>query len=234
MDGERYLSELVAGYIRDIEALKDTNPKIASYAGGHQLGQAEAVGRAFVAAGLLQPQAFRDMIDPFKKLLLDRGVIQEVHGFASFSMESEAEAGAHKAEVENDGPYQRELRKVIPLARVFDLPEGRRVTLISLEDWSVGTTLNYEVQRPELTPQERTDLGSREHEPISAQQVAWEITDGVGTIYRKTDSGGSGGLRTARWELGLQPAVPSDAKTLTLVGHDRETVGELLRLTVDL
>lgn len=234
MDGERYLRELVDGFVRDLDGLTASDPKTSSFAGSLLLGQAEAVGRALVAAGLLQPQAYRDIVDPLKRLPIEAGVIEEVHGFASFSMEAHAVEGPIEPGPVKGVPQPRELRKVIPLVRSFDLPGDRSATLISLEVWTDQLTLNYEVQRAEFTSEERAALWKRDREPIGLQDLAWEITDDVGTSYRKSETGGSGGLRVVRWELGLQPAPPLDAKTLTLIGHDRETVGELLRVSVDL
>ena len=114
------------------------------------------------------------------------------------------------------GAYQEqgppELVRVVPLAREVHQGDDLRIVLISLEMWSGWLDLRYAVLPVEApaTP------------PMREVDVEWRVTDSTGMTYELTGAASSGGRLLRIHQLTFSPALPEDARGLTLQAADRE------------
>jgi hypothetical protein len=100
------------------------------------------------------------------------------------------------------------LQRIVPVAESFALSVGTRLTVTSLESWTLGVVLHTaETMTASLRPGDR--LRDADH---------WQLSDDLGTGYDERGGGTSwtGGL--LRGTLEFRPGVPSDARELSLVG----------------
>jgi hypothetical protein len=118
-------------------------------------------------------------------------------------------AGGPGAFVEQGPP---ELVRVVPLAREVYQGEDLRIMLISLEMWSGWLDLRYAVLPVEApaTPSMRE------------VDVEWRVTDSADMTYELTGAASSGGRLLRIHQLTFSPALPKDARGLTLQAADRE------------
>jgi Clp amino terminal domain, pathogenicity island component len=105
-----------------------------------------------------------------------------------------------------------ELVRVVPLAREVYQGEDLRIMLISLEMWSGWLDLRYAVLPVEApaTPSMRE------------VDVEWRVTDSADMTYELTGAASSGGRLLRIHQLTFSPALPKDARGLTLQAADRE------------
>jgi Clp amino terminal domain, pathogenicity island component len=114
------------------------------------------------------------------------------------------------------GAYQEterpDLVRVVPLAREVHQGDDLRIVLISLEMWSGWLDLRYAVLPVEApaTP------------PMREVDVEWRVTDSAGLAYELTGAASSGGRLLRIHQLTFSPALPEDARGLTLQAADRE------------
>jgi hypothetical protein len=114
------------------------------------------------------------------------------------------------------GAYQEterpELVRVVPLAREVHQDDDLRIVLISLEMWSGWLDLRYAVLPVDApaTP------------PIREVDVEWSVTDSAGMAYELTGAASGGGRLLRVHQLTFSPALPEDARGLTLQAADRE------------
>jgi hypothetical protein len=105
-----------------------------------------------------------------------------------------------------------ELVRVVPLAREVHRGDDLRIMLISLEMWSGWLDLRYAVLPVEApaTP------------PMREVDVEWRVTDSADIAYELTGAASSGGRLLRIHQLTFSPALPKDARGLTLQAADRE------------
>ncbi|MEA2453138.1 MAG: hypothetical protein QOG04_1848 [Actinomycetota bacterium] len=238
MDGETYLRRLIEGYLSELkEASADSNAR--SLLGGWKLGEAEAAGRALVAAGALEVRQLENLLADLKKALIERGVIQEWSGSISFDL---GEAVAERVEGELPSKQAEEWARALDpsvkptLVRVIAVEQDvdiattqQKLILISLELWTDHFSLRYATDM-------RQPLGEMTHKAGRApfDHFAWELVDDLGVRYKQSGGGGGGGRPWYLWTKNFHPSLPPEAERLQISGRDFETVEELFRVDITL
>jgi Clp amino terminal domain, pathogenicity island component len=120
------------------------------------------------------------------------------------------------------------LRGVLPIARAFDLPGGRRLLVLSLDLWSGGCELHYTVQ-----PADGGRLAAGQ--PPGSER--WRVTDEVGTAYRTEQDRRRLQVRADEpsrpASARVTPAPPGQVKALTFT-LEHAGLGELARVEASL
>jgi hypothetical protein len=113
--------------------------------------------------------------------------------------------GARHARTE--GARLPKLVRVVPIAREVELPEGRRLVLLSLEIWSDWVDLRFSIASSE---------GERRAMLKTPGSDAWTLADDLGTEYQCLGTLVSGDGLFQVHETTFAPSPPSEAGTLTL------------------
>ncbi len=116
-----------------------------------------------------------------------------------------------------------ELRRVIPIAKGFELPAGRRLTVVSVELWSVGGELRYTLAAP----------GADLERPEASVAEGWRLGDDAGTDYQVVGHRTAGSRAAWSGAIRFVPSPVPDATVLT-VALETPAGGEPLRIEVPL
>lgn len=210
MDGESYLRKLVEDRLRDV-ALRP--PAGAAGTMPFHLQEIHGAAWALVGAGALPAERAASLLRELHRLVVDRGLVEEVH----VSIQAEAVVGEllrvgtaeSPPELSTilDRPPPPRLVRVLPVVQDVGLIDDEVLTLGSIEIWTVAICVSYSLPSRHL---ERSNMRSA--------MVHWEAWDDVGTHYRGGGGGGSGG-EVFRGHTWMTPAPSDDAQILTVVSH---------------
>jgi hypothetical protein len=229
MDGEAYLRRLAETWLQERGRASEHEQEFLS---GLRLQEIEAAGRALVAAGAISAERLGALLGDLRRLLIDRGIIEEL----SVSMGSSMEIVAAKRDPGTPIPKEwtraldqtpPELVRVVPIERdLGPVNDGNHLLLISLEVWTDRFGLRYASAQD--SPRDR-----REFPRVGS--LLWDATDDLGTPYRHGGGGGGGGRPWFLYTADFFPAIPAEAKELSLVakpfGSDQESFRTSISVT---
>lgn len=227
VDGETYLRRLIEDRLRqDSEWRADPTDFLPSLA----LAEAQAAADALVGVGALGRRQADELYLALRQALLDAGIIREVRASAHSETRLSAVAGSREAAENFRSILQRrepvaEPMRVVPLVREMEGAGDRRLVLMSLELWSAWFRLRYAMSVPEPA--------SPDEPPDAFLHLIWEAVDDVGTRYRQGGGSGGGGLDWTLMETEFRPAIPPEARALTLVARSLEDA-EVGSIVIDL
>ena len=106
----------------------------------------------------------------------------------------------------------RTLRRVVPIGQ-SQTRGATKLTLASLELYNDGSRLVYSIRRPRA--EEPKSLLERSL-MYGFPRTLWEVADDRSRVYTIARDGGGGGGAEWRFEAVIEPAIPDEAKQLTL------------------
>ena len=214
MDAAAYLTQLIAHLVAGMHEGDDTD--VSSV-----LHTVEGAASALAAAGLLDAGGVQRFNERALDALEASGAIQQI-SFSSSASFSAAALGSQgrppRPRPPGDVPA---LTGVVPIARTVPLADGGELALLSLNRWTTGFDVLFATVGQDLSLGDDGPLG-----------WDWSLTDDRGMRYAVRRGGGGGG-GTIQWQrVHAVPALPAEARHLSLSAIRDGT--QLCSVTVDL
>ena len=217
MDAAGYLEQLIAHLIAGMRSGDDID-------GSGVLHTVEGAATALAAAGLLDAGDVGRSRQHALDALEASGAIEQIT-FSSSESFSAAALGPDHDRLPAPAPPREDppaLTGVVPIAQRVAMADGGALSLLSINRWTTGFDLFYATAG--------RLRGLRDDGPLDWN---WALTDDHGMQYAVRRGGGGGGGGAITWmRLHAVPALPADARHLTIAAA--RVGAPLLTTTADL